>query len=272
MLTAVSVTNPRGDTLQLPLMSSGGFAVREIDGLDPVSATLSTSSMAQQDGAQAQNARRDVRNIVIKIGLEADWISQTPESLRAILYDYLMTKADVVMGFYRDGNLFATSAGQVEDFAAPLFTDDPEADISVVCYDPDFYAALPVQTDGLSRIDSVPLVITYDGSSDAGIIFTLSIDRPLTEITLYNRTPANRIQKMTIAGTYVANDQVIVNTIQGSKAITLVRAGLPISQLTGYDLTSTWISLQKGDNEFRVVTDTAGVPYTMVYTAKYGGL
>lgn len=272
MLTAVSATNPRGSTLQLPFVAASGITVREITGLDPVAASLSTSSIAQRDGAQPQNSRRDVRNIVMKLGLEPDWATQTVQSLRFQLYDYFMTKANVRLGFYIDDNLFVTTYGQVEDFNAPQFTQDPEADISVICYDPDFYAVAPVEQPGTTRTDSVPTVISYPGTSDAGVIFNLLVDRNLSEVSIFNRTPSNVIQRMTVDGTFFPNDQVIINTIEGQRAITLIRNGLPSPAITGYDLTGSWITLQQGDNEFRAVTAVAGVPYDMVYTPAYGGL
>jgi hypothetical protein len=169
-------------------VSSSGITVRDIEGLDPVAASLSTSSMAQQDGAQPQNARRDTRNILMKLGLEPDWLSQTPQSLREQLYDYLMTKANVTLTFYRDDQAFATTEAQVEDFQAPLFSSDPEADVSVICYDPDFYGFIQ-EVDSNTRSDQIPEIITYDGSSPAGIIFSMQVDRPMSEVTLYNRTP-----------------------------------------------------------------------------------
>lgn len=260
----------------LPLVSSSGITVRDIEGLDPVAATLATSSLAQLDGAQAQNARRDTRNILIKLGLEPDWASQSVGSLRSQLYDYLMTKANVNLGFYMDTELFATSAGQVESFDCPLFVQDPEADISIICYDPDFFG-FPVEIDGATRTDQVPTVIDYPGTSDAGVIFTILLanGQSMNEVSIYNTTPSNVVQQMTIEGTFVPGDNLIVNTIPGQRGVTLVRAGLPISMLTGLT-SSQWLTLQRGTNFFRAigsaVTSGDPIPYIMTYTPKYGGL
>lgn len=259
----------------LPLVSSSGITVRDIEGLDPVAATLSSTSMAQLDGAQPQHSRRDTRNIVMKLGLEPDWASQSVGMLRAQLYDYLMTKANVNLGFYIDSNLFATSAGQVESFDSPLFSQDPEADISIVCADPDFYG-FPVEIDGATRTDQVPTTIDYPGTSDAGVIFSILLSGMyMDEISIYNTTPSNAVQKMTVEGTFVPGDNLIINTIPGQRGVTLVRGGFPISMLTGLT-SSQWLTLQRGINFFRAIgaAKTSGnpIPYIMTYTPKYGGL
>lgn len=260
----------------LPLVSSGGITVRDIEGLDPVAATLSTSSKAQQDGADPQNARRDTRNIVLTLGLEPDWVSQSVASLRSQLYQYLMTKANVNLGFYVDSNLFATSAGQVESFDAPLFTQDPQAVASVICYDPDFIG-LPIALTGATRMDQVPTVIDYPGTSPAGLIFSILLaGQYMTDLSIYNTTPSNVVQKMTLEGAFVPGDNIIINTIPGQRAVTLVRAGLPSSALTGLT-SSQWLSLEQGTNFFRAIGEaSAGISgainYNMTYTPKYGGL
>jgi hypothetical protein len=252
---------------------SSGYAVRDVEGLDPVTATLTTSSIAQQDGAQPQNDRRDTRNITMKLGLSPDYAKNTVRSLRSALYDYLMPKANIVLGFYFDSVLFATSAGQVESFENTLFSADPEVDISIICYDPDFYGPDPVVTSDTSKAGTaVPIVIGYDGTSDAGVVFTLAVDRDLTEVVISNTTPDGVLQKMTLDGTFVAGDIVTINTIPGSKAVTLTRGAITTSALSGLDSTSSWIALKKGDNSFRVITAEDGVPFTMTFTPQYGGL
>lgn len=172
MLTQVDITNVRSNTLSLfPLDSSNGYVVKEIDGLDPVNATLTTSTLAQVDGAEPQNARRDVRNITIKLGLEPDYVATTVQSLRQALYDYFMPKASVTLGFWLDGALFAITAGQVEDCQAPMFTSDPEVDISIVCYDPDFYDESP-ETFSAVTADPTPAPVSIgiaDGTFESGV-------------------------------------------------------------------------------------------------------
>ena len=60
MLTRVEVRNDHGNLLNLSLQEIlGGFIVEEIQGLDPVAATIVSSSFAQLDGEQYQSSRRE---------------------------------------------------------------------------------------------------------------------------------------------------------------------------------------------------------------------
>lgn len=275
MLTQVDAVNVRSDTLQLPLLSAAnGYAVRDIQGLGPVSAELTSSAIAQRDGAQPQNARRDVRNITMKLGLIPNFVTTTVDSLRQTLYDYFMPKSVVGLTFWKDGNIYAITSGTVEDFQNTMFTDDPEADISIICYDPDFYAP-DVTSQDLSTVATTDTTtISYSGNSEAGVIFTLNVDRILSSIDLYNTAPDNSVQHFSMTGcSFVAGDVVIINSIPGQKSVTLIRDSLSSSGLSYVDPTAIdWITLQRGDNNFRAYCPGDDIPYTLAYTVKYGGL
>ena len=275
MLTLVEVTNVRSDTLQLPLLNaSNGYVVKDIEGLDPVNAALTTSTMAQIDGAQPQNASRGTRNITIKLGLEPDFISTTVQSLRSALYDYFMPKANIQFGFYIDGALLAVASGQVESFANSMFSADPEVDISVLCYDPDFYGPAAETTSFDSVSTTMTTTFTYEGTSEAGVIVTLNVDRTVDGFTLYNTAPDNTLQKFNFSGTgaFIAGDIITITSIPGSKSLTRSRAGIVSSVLYYLDDGADWITFQRGDNLFRAFAAGAGVPCTLTYTPQYGGL
>jgi hypothetical protein len=172
VLTQVDVTNTRSGTLSLFVLdSSSGYEVRDIQGLDPVSATLTTSTIAQQDGAQPQNARRDVRSILLKVGLQPDFVSTTVQSLRSSLYDWFMPKDLVNLTFWVDETVFVTIPGQVQDFQNSMFSADPEVDITITCYDPDFTDVQPsVVTTVTGNTIPAPVSIgILDGSFESGV-------------------------------------------------------------------------------------------------------
>lgn len=432
MLSQVDITNNRTGTLSLPLSDiSSGYLVKEIDGLDPVDASLTSTVMAQVDGAQPQNASRSTRNITMKLGFEPDYVNTTVQLLRKALYGYLMPKDMVQLSFYDDGVLYAYTTGQVESFQAPFFASDPEVDISIICYDPDFYSAddtslsgntynntatptsigtadgtfesgvttwsatgavltqgntahtgshggdltapaspgsqvyfrpnssnkvpvfagsqytatlwarqatvsgtvsaaidwqdasgaylstsasvgaalvantwtmltitanAPVNgalavygptwgSPGANRVTSFDDIlfqdyevdvesvdINYGGTSDAGIIFTLSVNRIFSSFTIYNTAPDNTVQAFLVTGSFAPGDVVTVDSRPLSRGITLNRAGLVTNILYSVDPSSSWIMLQGGDNNFRVLAAGATIPYTIEYTEKYGGL
>lgn len=273
MLTLVEVTNASGNPLMLSLLdSSNGYVVEDVEGLDPVTATLTSSTMAQMDGAEPQNAQRGTRNITMKVGIEPDWVVDTVDSLRTNLYDWFMTKMNVSMSFFKDGTLFATTTGQVESCTNTMFSPDPEVDISIICYDPDFYAPAPETLSGNTTTGFDTVDIAYEGNSDAGIIFTLNINRNISGFTLYNTTPSGILQKIDMEGTFLTDDIVTITTIPGSKSIMLTRADVTVSFLPFAVEPISWIALQDGGNSFRVSAAGDPIPYTVTYTAKYGAI
>lgn len=272
MLTTVTVQNSRSGTLTLPLLdSSAGYSVKDIQGLDPGKAALVSTQLAQMDGGQLHNARREPRNITMKLGLEPDYVSTTVAGLRLALYDYFMPKTGVTLGFYFDGVLLATTYAIVESNENNMFSADPEVNISLICYDPDLYAPAPTTFSGNTVNTTVTSAISYPGNSDTGIIFTITFPSTATAIRLYNTRPDNVTQIVDILGSFLAADQLIINTNPGSKAVTVMRSGLAIPGLS-YLQPSQWIALAKGTNQFRAYYAPGGsLPYTVQYTAKYGG-
>lgn len=228
--------------------------------------------MAQVDGALPQNARRDIRNILIKLGLEPDYSSSTVQSLRSSLYDYFLPKANVQIGVYLDDVLFVVTQGQVENFQNPMFTDDPEADISIVCYDPDLYAPTSSVLSANTTSGTDFQTITYPGTTDTGVVFALNVNRIMSSFALYNTTPDNETQVVQINGSFAPGDIVTITSVERQKAVTLTRSGSTSSVLFYRDTSSSWITLKKGDNHFRAFATGAAIPYTVTYTPKYGAI
>jgi hypothetical protein len=253
--------------------SSAGYVVKDIEGLNPVKATLTSSTLAQVDGAQFQNARRDPRNITISVGIEPDYVTNTVQSLRDALYSYFTTKAIVDLGFYLDDVLYVVTSGQVESCENSMFSADPQVDISVLCYDPDFYVPEMSTLSSETVPNTNANMVDYEGTTDTGVIFTLNVDRDLSSFTLYNIAPDGENQQFTVSNaTFMDGDVVTVNTVPGFRGLTLTRAGVISSVLYWADPFPGWITLKKGINQFRCYALGAGVSYDLTYTAKIGGI
>jgi hypothetical protein len=273
MITKVEVRTPVGTLLTLQLDDvSDGFVVEDIQGLDPVKATLVSSSFANLDGAQYQSARREFRNIVMVIGLEPDYITTSVRDLRTHLYNFFLPKSQVELRFYMSDGLIVNISGRVESFETQLFTREPTVNISIVCFDPDFTETAPVSISGSSVSDSSEFLVTYDGTIETGILFTLNVDRVLGEFTIYHRPPDGVVRTLDFSASLVADDVVVIDTVVGEKSATLTRTSTLSSLLYAVSPQSNWFQLQPGDNYLRVYAVGSAIPFSIEYTTRHGGL
>lgn len=275
MLFKMDVTNNQGATLTLTFNdASTGFELREIQGLDPVKATVVTTSFAQLDGSQYHSSKREQRNILVRIGLEPGFVSTSVKNLRDQLYSYFMPKTQITLTFYDDDVEEPTVyiVGRVESFEAPLFVSEPEANISILCFDPDFQELTNVEVTGNSVADTTETLLTYDGTVETGITFTFNIDRDISEFTIYHRTPDGALKQADFSASLLTDDVVTIVTIPGQKSVNLLRASTTTSILYAMSPTANWIELAPGDNYIRVFVAGAGIPFDITYVNRYGGL
>lgn len=276
MLTSIEVRTTQGGLLTLPLEDvDTGYLVRDISGLDPVKATIVTTSFATQDGASFQSSRRDTRNIVLTLGLEPDYATNTATSLRSRLYAYFMPKSSVSMTYVSDDMPDVVISGTVESFTAPPFTKDPTVIVSIICVDPDFVDQTPVPISGnsVSAITSMPLV--YNGTVETGFVFNLTINRAdVSAFSLINIPPdgIQRNMDVAVANPFLVGDVLTINTNPGSKGVFLNRGGSQTSLLYALSPYSDWIQLFAGVNNIRVSAPGNPLAYTIQYFNRYGGL
>lgn len=277
MLAKLEIRNRQGSLLVLPFEDvENGLIVTEITGLDPTKATLVSTSVAGQDGAQHQSSKREARNMQIKLDLEADYQTTSVRSLRQRLYTFLMPKTEVSLRFYESLGSYVDIQGVVEDFQAPLFTRDPEATITLQCFDPDFIDPSPFSESGLT-VSGTTLTMTdvpYLGSVESGFLFTMDLDRPATTFTIVHQTPNGDTYTLDFAETLLAGDQLKISTIAGAKGATLKRDNVISSILWGVSPTSKYLELEPGagSNLIRVSASSAGIPWKVEYVNRYGGL
>lgn len=271
MITLVEARTPEGSVLSLPLADfSDGYSVQNIDGLDPVDATIVSSAFAATDGEEYQSSRRDKRNITLQLGIEADYVTNSVRELRKRLYDFFLPKSTVDLRFYDDEGLVVNIEGRVEFLKSPPFSQDTKANISILCLESDFIDNDTEDLTGSTVSSSLETLIQYPGDIQTGFVFTLNVNRTLTEFTLYNRGRDNNIRSLDIQASLVSGDIVTVSTVSGNKYVELKRSGATSSLL--YAQNGDWLELTRGDNHFRAYAEGAAIPYAMSYTARYGGL
>lgn len=272
MITKVEARTPDGDVLVLSLDAEVGILVQEINGLDPVKASITSSKYATSDGGRLQSTRRDARNITMKLGLEPDYVVDSVRELRTRLYGFFMPEAQVSLRFYMIDGLTVDIQATVESFDSPMFTKTPTVDISLLCFEPDFLATTPTVVSGNTVSGTSETLLQYPGSSETGFEFKLNLNRSLSAFTIYCRAPNGSISTFDFAASLVSGDVLTFSTVDGNKSVILRRSGVDSSLLYAMSSQSSWLKLFPGDNHIRVYATGAAIPYTLTYTARYGGL
>lgn len=273
MLETLEVRTSQGGLLSLPLQDPTlGFVIQDIQGLGPVKATLVSSSFAQQDGAQYQSSRRETRNINLILGLYPDYTVDEVEDLRNRLYAYFMPKTEVKLTLITSKGLNVDIVARVETCEPTYFEQEPAVAISLMCFDPDFIDPDLVTISGNTTSGSTEVTINYVGTVDTGIVFKLNVNRSLSEFTIYHQAADGSMRTMDFVASLLTGDVVTISTIPGSKFATLTRDGVDSSILYAVSPHASWIALMTGVNQLRVYATGAGIPYTIDYLARYGGL
>lgn len=282
LLKALNVVNSRGSELGLPLDdASGGFVVKEIQGLGPAKATMVASRFANLDGAQYHSSRVEPRNIVVKLGLTPDYAAYSVYDLRDQLYNFFMPKTSTTLKFrlfdrFSDSiltqNKYVEINGRIESFEPEIFTDEPTVDLSIMCYDPDFLNPESTVFEDMTVDSLVETTLTYAGSVDTGVIFKLLPDRTVEEFTIYHNLSGGSLNVLYFIDQLLAGDELSIGSIPGSKYVIRKRDGVETTLLYGLTSQSAWLTLSPGDNIFRVHTAGDPIPYTIEYADRYGGL
>lgn len=276
MLTKVEVYDRRNNMLSLPLDGVGtSFKVRDIDGLGPPKATLSTLKRADIDGEAFQAIQGGARNIVLTLGLEPNFATESPASLRQVLYGYFMSKATVRMRFYSTNLPTVEITGYVETCDPSIFSPETQMKISIMCLDPYFRAVDETVVNGLTtNIAEVTQAIAYEGTVETGFKFVLTADRALTSLVMMNFAPEQEVFSLNYSIVMPAVEWFTeFNSEPGDKYIQIRRTYEIWNQLHVFEPSSTWLLLKPGENLFRAsVLGTPDLPWEITYRAKFGGL
>lgn len=273
MLTKCDIVSESGQRLSLPLFgSSNQFLVHEIEGLDPVKSTISSSVVPGIDGELFHSSRRETRNIKIRLGLSPDYESATVKDLRKRLYSYVMPGNKVRLDFFDSGGQVLRIQSEVETMETLLFSQDPMVDISLLSSDPNFYDPSSVVLT-INPPFGVPLVVNYDGDVPTGVKLTFVATGNVSSFTFRNTKNGNS-ETLTYAGDITNGNRVTIITTPGSREVLFTSNALDeVSRLSALDPLSKWPRLYPGENTLMFNTNTqTGGEVTIEYTTKYGGM
>lgn len=238
--------------------------IRNINGLDPVKASVSTSPLGAVDGSSFTGSSVPSRNIVLTVGINPDWNIWTYEKLRRLLYSYFIPKRPIRLVFYSDDMVPVEISGIVESVSVNQFSKDPEFDISVICPDPYFTALNAIVLTGQAG-DEVD--VTYNGNIETGIRVKVSSVSGLDPTAI-------SIQDFTVDATVNSLMYFDMSSISMQKFVQNINIGTGViaNLLSKIEDDSIWPILQPGVNEFSVITNQGVQDWELTYFERFGGL
>lgn len=229
MLTSIRTYDELGNyQLKLPVAEldlTVPFLVKDVQGLGPTEATVSTSTYAGLDGGILQATKTGMRNIVMKIGYRPDYQSnQTVQSLRRDLYSYFAPKSEVRLRFYSDDYTDVRIVGVVESHEPVIFSKEPEVSISILCPDPYFKALNATEIDGYIN---TPVYPSFVGNAEAGFKLELFVSRSISSV----RLECAPNEDIVYTDPLIKDDVLTISTIRGDKYARLLRGGVTTTVL-----------------------------------------
>lgn len=268
--------------------SDDPIVMRNIEGLGPVKADISSTPLASGRGEVPQGSSTGKRNIVLTLGLNPDWAgNQTMSSLRQQLYRYLLPEQWTKLRIYSDELPVVDIEGIVESFEPNIFSQDPELQVSILCHQPDFIA-VEAEIKVSSIVDIwTPESFEYVGTVPTG--FELQID-PTTDDLLTGGPNEAYTGSLTITldsdldpvpqvftvdpVTIDADKYFKLSTIQNDKRVQSIAVvdGIRTNLLGGMSAESVWPKINLGINRIKVEAAEDGQKWTLAYFTRFGAL
>lgn len=288
MFKSVTVTNYRGDSLELPLTwpNDAGLLISKIDGITPGNVQVNSQDFAVLDGGVYNSSRMKTRNITIEFyygrpGMIPAIDNHDVETARHIAYRYFPVKTQVRLDFLTEERNLSIW-GYVESNDTDIFSEHEKGQVSIVCPDPYFYEKdtvvyelgafipefeFPFSNESLAE----PLIcmgdygnariyeFTYNGDIEVG--FNLRIhfkEAPeLTYITIYDISHNKKLElnvpeiESSTGITIQQYGDIVMNSFRGQKDIYYERFTKRRSIIGAFDVMNfPWMYLSPGINQF----------------------
>ena len=257
------------------------YQVIDITGLNPPPAQINTTPIVGLDGALFNSSRLDTRNIVLTIKINGD-----VEKNRLALYQAFRTK-EWCRFYYTNGTLDVYIDGYVETVECGLFTNDEQAQISILCPSP-YFRSLEEIIDDISSVTAkftfpfdinvnqpIPISefriadttnVINSSSAETGMIIEIDVLASIYDIEIRNVITGDRFM---LGGNYQAGDKIIIDTNKGQKSVKLVRDGITTNILSKIARGSVFFQLQPGDNFFGFLIDLGDNNQNVYITIKH---
>lgn len=278
MLTSVEVYSQWPDAPTLPLDPNGSeetdlLQLINIDGINPVKATVNTSAFGSIDGVAYIGSDIPERNPVLTVRANPNWINWSHEDLRRLLYSYFMPKQNVKLRFYSDDMDPVEIDGIVEDCDISQFSSDLSYQISVICPDPHF---TDINTTLISMETGDLAQILYNGSIECGMLIELDKVSGANPTQMQIKYGPNSEYLYTVSPLVLdGTSYFIMSSIPGNKYVENVNrsTGVVTSLLSKMQAGSVWPTLKPGKNSLTISVNATGeYAVSIAYNSRYGGL
>lgn len=288
MITSVKVYDIYNNFIELPLSgTTSPYFVKNIDGLGPVKADITTSTYVTKDGGSFQNARGTIRNIVMQIGLNPSYaLTDDPfGELRRALYLYFAPKSKVTMEFLSTNMETVFIEGWVESFDPTIFAKDPDMTVSIICPDPYFSSLIPELTfregsGGISLSNSGTVesgvTILLDGFYSTTPNFTITKTNPTTEVMTYTGSKYSGGNMLSFRFTTDIGEKSALLKTQAAGYVP--GTDDPLGSFSGTNiigLIDNWLMVPPGNSEYVINLTETSYPLPrlyMIFYQKYIGL
>ena len=276
----LELISPKGDILQL--INNESFVLTEASGITQASASISSTTVASQDGDNINNIQGQPRPIELYIRPLPDL---DVETVKRYILRYIKPKLKHKLKMTHNGRVTVIE-GVVETIDMPRFTSEVIMQISLYCAQPywedlDYVIQtistildrhyFPIDKDGLAfPVEGVVMgeydvnrtkIFNNDGDVSVGMEISIIAIDDVSNPILYNSNG----EYIGINYTLFANDIVTINTSKGHKEVLLNGR---INLLDKIKPNSTWLQLEVGENVFTIDSDD-GMESNMYFELKY---
>lgn len=256
---------------------SGGFHIRNIDGLGMPNINVNLASAVDNQMAAYNGSRSQNRQIVITAAMYADYAGgKTIGDLRDSLYRLIGRIGDkddyVLVDLHNaDGGMIRYTWGYISKIEAPQFAKDPLVQITIEC--------VPLHilgnTDQTSPVDTHWIDVDIIGTAPTSVNMAVRVgpeSQPIVFAVSVGGKEAFRVQKM---DRFVEGDLIRLDTSHDKRSITLTRGSDTTDLIKDLDFPSTWFEIPPGKSQLNVVGETRPNPYkieSITTTRHYWGV
>ena len=266
------------------------YMTSRVEGLNPPTGTISTSSYAGMDGSYLNNAFIEKRNVVISFEMRGVDIEKRRHQLYKVVKPSRYLKI-----YYKTAGIDVYTEGFIETCEVDNFEELTTGQISILCPDIYWYSVFQEIVDYslirgmftfpfpnernpepfvLGQYNYQRMLVIENDGDETGFILQIegvSADEVAARSpTIYN---ADTDEYLQIKGDILNGDIITITTKTGNKTITLERGGVKENIINRLVSGSTWFTLREGKNRFYLRgTGLNNLKVKLIHTNAYLGV